>query len=271
MQISATIVTYKNSHEMLNKAISSFLNTEMDVKLYIVDNSPTDEIKTLCNDSRIEYIFNNANVGFGAGHNVIMCQPHKMGEYHIVLNPDIYFDGGVIEELFNYMHDNCSVGLVMPDVYYPDGERQYLPKLLPYISDLIYRRFNISNKIRDKRNHLYEMRFADYNNPFQIAIASGCFSFFRKSVIVNENILYDDRFFMYFEDFDISRRVSVNHKIVCNPNVNVVHEYERGSHKNSKLFKVFVKSLMLYFTKWGWLFDKRRGEINKYLIEKYSL
>ena len=126
MQVSATIVTYKNSHEMLNKAISSFLNTEMDVKLYIVDNSPTDEIKTLCNDSRIEYIFNNANVGFGAGHNVIMRQPEKMGEYHIVLNPDIYYEEGVIEGLYEYMEKNSDVGNVMPKVLYPDNKIQFL-------------------------------------------------------------------------------------------------------------------------------------------------
>ncbi|MGL5051345.1 MAG: glycosyltransferase family 2 protein, partial [Fusobacteriaceae bacterium] len=65
MKITASIVTYNNSFEDLKAAINSFLNTELDVKLYISDNSETDKIKKLCTDSRIEYIFNNCNKGFG--------------------------------------------------------------------------------------------------------------------------------------------------------------------------------------------------------------
>ena len=42
--VTATIVTYKNDSKILRKAIASFLDTKLSVKLYIVDNSPTKEI-----------------------------------------------------------------------------------------------------------------------------------------------------------------------------------------------------------------------------------
>lgn len=40
--VTATIVAYKEREDVLKKAIDSFLNTTLNVKLYIVDNSPTD-------------------------------------------------------------------------------------------------------------------------------------------------------------------------------------------------------------------------------------
>lgn len=264
--ITSAIVVYKNDMVVLKRAIESFLSTDLNVRLYIVDNSPTDEIKFLCKDDKIEYIFNNKNIGFGAAHNIIMNDAYKLGKYHLVLNPDIYFKKGIIEELFNYMENNSSIDLVLPDVLYPNGDRQYLPKLLPTMSNLLIRRFPFSKKILERKNFLYEMKFVDYLNPFEIAIASGCFSFFRSSLI-NKGVLYDDRYFMYFEDFDISRQVQKYSKIMCYPQVQVYHEYERGSHKSKRLFMIFIKSLFSYFKKWGFFFDRERNMINKRIIK----
>ena len=97
-EITAAIVTYRNSDSILLKTINSFLNTKVKVRLYIIDNSPTDRLRNICNDPRVEYIFMNSNNGFGAGHNIIMRNLDKMGKYHLVLNPDIYFAKGVLEE-----------------------------------------------------------------------------------------------------------------------------------------------------------------------------
>ena len=130
--VTATIVTYKEREDVLKKAIDSFLNTTLNVKLYIVDNSPTDDLRVLCeNIPRLEYIFNNANIGFGAAHNIIMREEIRLGRYHLVLNPDISFEVGTIERLVQFMDQNKDVGICMPKVLYPDGSLQYLCKLLP--------------------------------------------------------------------------------------------------------------------------------------------
>ena len=55
--ITATIVLYCNSKVLLSKAINSFLNTHLSVNLYLVDNSPSDELKCMCTSENIEYIF----------------------------------------------------------------------------------------------------------------------------------------------------------------------------------------------------------------------
>jgi len=110
--ITASIVLYHNKKEQLIKAIKSFLDTNLKVKLYLVDNSSNDELKNLVKiDERIEYVFNNANLGYGTAHNIaIQNSIDENTPYHIVLNPDMYFDSGVLEELFLYMEENEDVG-----------------------------------------------------------------------------------------------------------------------------------------------------------------
>ena len=85
--ITATIVLYCNSKVLLSKAINSFLNTHLSVNLYLVDNSPSDELKCMCTSENIEYFFMNSNNGFGAGHNFIMRQPEKMGKPDVLPKP----------------------------------------------------------------------------------------------------------------------------------------------------------------------------------------
>ena len=142
-QINASIVLYHNDEKQLLKAINSFLNTSLDVRLYLVDNSSNDDLKELAKiDERIEYVFNDANLGYGGGHNIAMKKSMANGvAYHVVLNPDIYFQAGTIESLYNYMQKNLDVGHVMPKVLYPNGELQKLCKLLPTPLDLFARRF----------------------------------------------------------------------------------------------------------------------------------
>lgn len=265
--VTCSIVTYKNDLFVLEKAIRSFLGTSLEVRLYIIDNSPSREIMSLCDDERIEYIFTADNVGFGAGHNIILAASEKLGRYHLVMNPDVYYHDRVIEELLEYMEENQGVGIVMPRILYPDGKHQFLPKLYPRPLDLFVRRFPFPAAIKDQVNERYELRFANYTLPFEVSVVSGCFSFIRSSVIRN-GIKYDERFFMYFEDFDLSRRIEETHRAVCYPLVSIYHEYARGAYADIKLLKIFICSLIKYFNKWGWIFDKKRQSVNRTILEQ---
>ena len=209
-QVTATIVTYKNDPEEIKAAADSFLSSKLDVHLYLVDNSPEPTLgKYFDSDSRIDYYYLNANRGFGAGHNVIMRQPQKMGKYHLVLNPDITFAEGTIEGLYTYMEENNDVGNVMPKVLFPNGAFQYLCKLLPSPVDWLVRMFIPIKSIKDKINYRFEMRFADFTKPMNVPYLSGCFMFFRKDVIEEVGV-FDEHIFMYGEDADINRRIHQN-------------------------------------------------------------
>lgn len=268
-KITATIVAYKNEKSVLLETIGSFLDTDIAVRLYIVDNSPTDKLKNIFNDSRVEYIFMNSNNGFGAGHNVIMRNPEMMGKYHLVLNPDVSFKRGTLEKLYDYMENNLDIGNVMPKIIYPDGELQYLCKLLPTPQDWIIRMFLPIRSIKNKIDYNLEMRFADYNREMNVPYLSGCFMFLRRTVIEQIGV-FDEGIFMYGEDTDLNRRIYKRYRTMYYPEVTITHNFEKGSHKSFRLLWIHIKAAIYYLNKWGWFFDKERTIINKTVKYQYS-
>ncbi len=271
-QLNISVVLYKNPIMQLEKAIKSALNTDLNVRLYLIDNSPTDFLKDLSKfDSRIIYIFNNTNLGFGKAHNIAIRKSLEENvPYHLVMNPDVYFEKGTLEALYRYMEENKDVGLVMPKVLYPDGSIQYLCKLLPTPIDLLGRRFlsfGPFKKFMKKRNYVYELRFTGYDIIMEVPYLSGCFMFLRAEVLKVVEV-FDERFFMYLEDTDLSRRIYRVAKTVYYPHVYIYHEYGKGSYKNLRLLKIHIESAIKYFNKWGWFNDPERDRINKEVLDK---
>jgi GT2 family glycosyltransferase len=260
--LSVSIVLYNTVDLMLERVINSFGNEN--VQIYLIDNSPEGRVNSFINNAKIKYIHNNKNIGFGSAHNIaIKMSIAENTRYHLVLNPDIYFTPDIIQKIIKFMDDDSDIGLLMPEILYPNNQIQYLPKLLPSLFSLIKRKLlNYS-----KSNNLYELRNLPQQMIYEAPIISGCFSFFRIAAL-KEVGLYDERFFMYFEDFDISRRVHKKFKTVYYPQVSVYHEYGRGAQKNFILFKIFVKSAIKYFNKWGWIFDSERRRVNRLVLEK---
>jgi len=258
--LTASIVTCKTDHEMLQKAIDSFLNTGLAVRLIIVDNSPRDDIRQICNDKRIEYLFNNANIGYGAGHNIAILRILELSKYHLVLNPDIYFSRGNLEKLYNFMENNNDVGLVMPKILYPDGSLQYLCKKLPTPFDLIIRRFipSFLKPLFRKRLDSFEFKDRNYNELMSVPGLSGCFMFIRTGIFKDIG-MFDERFFMYAEDTDLCRRIGNKYKTMYYPEAVIYHEYAKGSYKSNKLLMIHIHSAIKYFNKWGWFYDKDRN------------
>ena len=157
--IVSSLGIYKNDKKQLLDAIESFLNTELNVKLFLIDNSPTDNLRYIKNDPRIEYLFNPSNPGYGTSHNIGIKKYSIKCKYYLVLNPDIYYAKGVVEDLIKFMDSDNSIGLVMPKVLYPNGSIQYLAKLIPSPFVFFVRRFLpisiIKNKISNKFTGIY--------------------------------------------------------------------------------------------------------------------
>ncbi len=266
MKITVSIVLYNTKKSMLQKAIDSILLSSFVDKIYLLDNSQEKTFYPFT-DTRIEYIFNNENLGYSKGHNLILNAPNKRGKYHLVMNPDILFNTNVLDKLFEFMEKNLNIGLVMPKILNPDGSIQYQCKLLPTPFNIIARRF-LPAFLYEKSNKVFEMRSSGYNKQMEVPYLNGSFMFLRSSVL-NEIKGFDENIFMYGEDLDLSRRIYEYSSAVFFPEVSVVHEHQKGSFKNFKLLLIHCKGMIYYFNKWGWLFDKKRREINKIVKKKY--
>lgn len=268
--ISASIVTFQTDPGTLLDAVNSFLNTDLKVKLFISDNSPDDSLKKIFNDERVEYIFNNKNLGFGMAHNICIKKAENTSSYHLILNPDVYFNSGVLEELKQYMDQNPDIGLISPKVLYPDGSIQYSCRLLPQPFDFWIRQVGFLRKIFIKRVRTQELQFTGYDKIMEVPFILGCFMLIRTGVFSKIG-MFDNRFFMYLEDLDLTRRIHAKYKTIFYPHVNIYHVYAKESRRNMKLLKIHLESLVGYFNKWGWFSSKEISRVNKEILSKLSI
>ena len=264
---SASLVLY-NTKEIDLLTILECSNQSIIEHIFVIDNSETDKLRVIVEkiSKKFEYIFGQGNVGYGKAHNIALEKAREIGaDYHIVLNPDIVFEPEVIDKIVCFMDGHLDVGMVLPRVIYPNGNVQFLCKLLPTPLDIFGRRL-LPQSVIKMRNDRFEMHQMGYNKIWNCPILSGCFMFLRMSD-VEKTGGFDDRFFMYFEDFDLMRRLHRLSKTVYYPKVTIIHNHAAEHHTNKKLLKASVKSAIQYFNKWGWLFDFERRNVNKHAFD----
>lgn len=273
--LTASLVLYKTPRLQIESLLASVLPSCVE-KFVIVDNSPDDRWRELEERSeKIRYI-HNENLGYGGSHNLAMRLAIEMeADYHVVLNPDICFEPVVLATLEKFMVANPDAAYVLPKVVYPNGDLQYLCKLLPTPADLIFRRFVPSvgflKNWKEKKDARYCLKCSGYDHIMNPPCLSGCFMFMRISAlqeIGQDGEFFDGRFFMYFEDFDLIRRLHKVGRTVYFPDVEIVHDHAAESYKSRKMLMAHIKSAFCYFNKWGWIFDKERREWNEEILRE---
>jgi len=267
--LTASIVTYHNRISEIKRVIDCVCRSSIE-KLYIIDNSRNDALRIFEKySSKIRYI-HNANIGYGGAHNLAINEAIDLGsEYHVVINPDIYFEPDIIDTMVVYADTDHTIGWVMPRVVYPDGRLQYLCKLLPTPADLIFRRF-LPEKIFPCLRNRFEMRDTGYDRTMNIPYLSGCFMFLRITALKQVG-LFDERFFMYGEDIDLSRRMHAEYRTMYYPKITIIHAHERASYKSLKMLWIHTLNIVRYFNKWGWFFDKERRRMNKCALDDVKM
>lgn len=264
-KITASLVLYNNHPDEFGIAIESFLNSVEDAHIVIFDNSEKKIISSVLLDKRVTHLHIGENIGFGAGHNRAFAEISRDSDFHVVINPDVSFDNDVINRLMSILVSDSSIGVIMPKIVYPDGSLQHLCKLIPTPLDLIARRFVPLKYIQDKINNRYELHNLPQTETIDVPILSGCFLIIRSDMLRRYGG-FDERYFMYMEDVDLTRRIGSYARVVYEPTVSVVHGYAKGSYRNRKLFLYHLKSAILYFNKWGWIFDSDRTNRNKRML-----
>ncbi len=247
--VTISIVNYNNYHKA-KAAIKSILEQTQEVKykIYLIDNySSDDNATTLANEfSGVEFVLSDKNLGYGRANNLVLEEIDS--RYHAIINPDIILKDDVFTKLTEFMDKNEDIGLLTPSIYFTNGDPQYLPKRRPKFIYLLANRlpFRRLQKYRDE----YKMLDCDLSKVIDIQFASGCFMFCRTKLL-KEIGGFDKRYFMYFEDADLTREFLKYTRVVLYPDAKVYHDYVRASAKRLKFLAIHVWSMFKYFIKWG--------------------
>lgn len=250
VKISGCIVTY-NNEAIISECIKSILawSKDLDFTLYISDNNSSDGTLELIRREFPEVIIfeNSKNIGFGGGHNrVLECLDSR---YHFVINPDILVTQNVFEELTDYLECHRDVAMITPKIMNEDGTEQLLPKRNPRIRYVIISKFKPFKYLRK----IYTREVDNLDEATDIDFCTGCFFGIRTSVFKHLKG-FDERYFMYMEDADLSRMVRRKHRIIFYPQIFVYHKWSRENTRSIRGILRWLCSMVKYFTKWGWKF-----------------
>lgn len=270
-RITASVVIYNTAEDQLARLLACIQRSSLGLQTYLIDNSPHPLDLPCFHLPETTYIRAGKNLGYGAGHNIALRKTLDSSDFHFVLNPDIYFEPSELEKMIRFIESDSDIGQLMPKIVYPDGSLQYLCKLLPTPADLMLRRFasaplrGVGRAGMDR----FELRHSGYNQVMDVPYLSGCFMLFRTSVLRRIG-LFDERFFMYLEDVDLSRRAHAESRTVFYPAATVVHDHARESYKSGRALWTHIRSAIKYFNKWGWFWDPERTQVNAGALQRIS-
>lgn len=262
--LTVSIVTYRTPEAELRACLAS-LDPGVVETVYIVDNGREERLRLLASEYAFAEYIPLGNPGFGAAHNVAIRKAMDRGaDYHLVLNSDVRFDPGVLPRLVSVMDARPEIGQLQPRIVYPDGTLQSTARLLPTPWDVFGRRF-LPRRLFGRRNDRYTLAHLDPAVEWNIPYHQGSFMLLRVEAL-REAGLFDERFFMYPEDIDLTRRIHRRHVTLWYPAETVTHDHRAGSYHSLRLLGIHIANMIRYFNKWGWWHDPERTRFNRPLL-----
>lgn len=192
------------------------------------------------------------NLGYGAGHNIAIRA--SGADYHLVLNPDVELAPDCVLEGLRFLQQHPDVVALSPRVLDTDGHVQYLCKTYPSLFTLLLRGFAPSGLRRRFGSRLsrYECRaLVDANEVAEVPLISGCFMLCRSSALQRSGG-FNERFFLYFEDFALSLELAKQGRLVYQPACVIRHHGGYAARKGWRHLAYFVRSAWQFFSLYGW-------------------
>ena len=248
--LSACIVLYHSGAQVL-KTVQCMQDSDIMLELYIVDNSPRDTMgqQILWQCHAATYLPQSRNNGYGAGHNAVL--PNLQSRYHLICNPDVTFPPDLLRRMVEFMDANPGVAVLTPHVINEDGSEQHLPKRAPTVRYLLGGKLERFGERFARWRAEYTLSGAHITMPTSVEFATGCFMMIRTAYFQQLGG-FNERFFLYHEDSDLSKRVLRKGAIVYHPDMTIVHAWSRDSAHSFKGTLRHIRSTIRYFNLWGW-------------------
>lgn len=244
MDLSIVILNYYNKNlakELLKNLVE--LNLPYQHEIIVVDNASYDGLKEIIEEKfpRVKFIQSDQNGGFATGNNIGIKQ--AQGKYIIVMNPDLAILSDAIVKLYQYMEDNLQVGLAGPRLINADKSIQSSCTEWPDWRLPFYRRTSLGNtKAGQKWLDKYLMKDLDHYQNSDVPALFGACLIIRRDALDKVGLL-DERYFMYLEDLDWSRRFwEKGYRVSYVGQAEIIHLHRRQSVARSLIKTLFSKT-----------------------------
>lgn len=250
--LTVSIVTHNSENDILKLLESIYkFSSDLNFKIFVIDNASKDNTVKLVKENYPEVytVESRKNMGFGKAHNLVLGKISS--DFHLIINPDIVINSNVIKNIISYLRKNPDVVIATPKILNPDGSLQSLPKKDPKLTYMLSGKLEKFSKYFSKVRQEYTMfKEENFSNiPFNIDFCTGCFMMIRTKVFKKLGG-FDNIFFMYLEDADLSRRAKKYGKIMYLPCESATHLWHRDSSKKIKFFLIHLISMFKYLMKW---------------------
>lgn len=259
-KITSSIVAFFSDEVLpatLNNLFAASRHCPADLAVYLINNGPNEafDIASLPQGNAgvaITVVGGHGNIGFGRGHNLIL---EEIGDYHLILNPDVDLHPDALRQALDFMENHPECGLLTPQAAWSDNSPHYLCKTYPTITDLFLRGLGLYDRPAwaARRSARYEMRdsMSRQQVVWEPPLVSGCFMFYRGDVLRRLGG-FDPKYFLYFEDFDLSLRTAQVTRIAYVPTVRIVHHGGFAAKKGLRHLMMFCTSALRFFNTHGW-------------------
>ncbi len=226
-------------------------------RLTLIDNSEhselADALRAVAIATRwpdVVIVSGHGNIGYGAGHNLAIRT--TKAATHLVLNPDVELDPDALRHALITLSEHACVlvGAVGRDAC---GKPGYLSKRMPSIGVFYLRGFAPARlkKRFEKRLAHYEYRDLPTNRVTDVVLVSGAFMLCRTDALLAVGG-FDERYFLHFEDLDLSLRLHAQGRVVSDPRVTLIHHGGNAAKKGAGHLKLFLRSAVRFFNTHGW-------------------
>ncbi len=195
----------------------------------------------------------NRNLGFGAAHNRAIRSADSA--LHLVLNPDVELDRESLTLALEALRREPDLVAVVPFAVDEQGRPGHLCKRYPTVLDLALRGFAPFWLRRRFAARLaaYEMHdlARDPELRRSVPLASGCCLLARTAALQRVGG-FDEGYFLYFEDYDLSLRLRAHGRIAYLPQMRIVHAGGGAARKGGRHLRLFLRSAWRFFGRHGW-------------------
>lgn len=249
-KLGVSIINY-NTLELMRECLTILTrNYEKDeLEIWVLDNNSPDGSGFIIEKefkSKINFVKSDTNLGFAKGQNMLLKKINS--PLVLILNPDTRFKKSDIEEMVDFMNNNPKVGLASCKILGFDGRRHSNGGDYPFGLSLLSWLFNLESLGIKKNFHRVDEKY--YLEDKEVDWVGGTFMFVRKCVFDRVG-LFDEDFFMYFEDVDFCLRAKkAGYKIMLNSKVEIEH-LSGASTKSPKFYQWSseLKNLILFYKK----------------------